>query len=194
MGWIRQGELEPEVENTLAKMQPGRIAGPIRTIGGYHILYLRQRRIAEGIATPDVSLNLQQLFFPLAQGVGPTETSEAFDTARATATKADSCAAMETLARDLGTPMSGSLGTVQLDQLPDPLRNAVKDLALNTPSEPVRTDQGVVVLMVCERDGDAGQEAARKKVEQMLFSERLDAAARRYLRDMRRAAFIDVRI
>jgi peptidyl-prolyl cis-trans isomerase SurA len=48
VGWVLPGQLPPEVDETLQKMQDGEIAGPIRAAGGYYILQLRgQRSIAE---------------------------------------------------------------------------------------------------------------------------------------------------
>jgi len=56
-------------------------------------------------------------------------------------------------------------------------------------------------LMVCERrggdeavDADLGSEEERQKLTQDLERERLDRLARRYLRDLRKQAFIDVRL
>ncbi|MCB9988104.1 MAG: peptidylprolyl isomerase [Rhodospirillales bacterium] len=48
MGWVQQGQLAPEIEEQLAKMEEGDLSQPIRTLAGYHILYLRKKRtIAE---------------------------------------------------------------------------------------------------------------------------------------------------
>ncbi|MCG8509708.1 MAG: peptidylprolyl isomerase [Rhodospirillales bacterium] len=194
LGWIRQGELGAELDAAIEKMKPSSIAGPLRTISGYHILLLRQRRTAKGLEGPEVSVDLQQLFFPLPRGTGSEESSRQMEQASAIAAKASSCKDMESLAAEIGTPQSGSLGTVKLASLPDALRTAVQDLAIGTPSNPVQTANGAIVLMVCERHGDAEPEALRKRIENMLYVQRRDAAARRYLRDLRRAAFIDVRL
>jgi peptidyl-prolyl cis-trans isomerase SurA len=44
IGWVLPGQLAPEVEETLEKMQDGDIAGPVRAAGGYYILQLRGQR------------------------------------------------------------------------------------------------------------------------------------------------------
>jgi peptidyl-prolyl cis-trans isomerase SurA len=194
LGWIRQGELDAELDATVSKMKPSTVAGPIRTISGYHILLLRERRIAKGLEGPDVSLVLQQLFFPMTKEATAEDFTRQIEQAAVISGKASSCDDMETIGRELGTQQSGSLGTVKLSALPDSLRSAVEDLAIGQPSKPVQTGTGVIVLMVCERSGDAGPETVRKRIENMLFQQRRDAAARRYLRDLRRSAFIDVRL
>ena len=176
-------------------MEPGHVAGPVRTIGGFHILLLREKRISKGLGMSDVSVNLQQLFFPLPDNAGEADIEAVEQKARTASAKAMDCASMETLAAELGTPLSGSLGTVKLGSLPASLRSAVEVLDINKPSAPVRTANGVVVLMVCERKGDDDSQAkAREQVERMIYNQRLDVAAQRYMRDLRRGAFIDVRL
>ncbi len=194
LGWVRQGELESELAEPAAKLKPGQLVGPIRTLGGYHILSLRNRRIAEGVKAPNAKLELQQLFFPVAKGTQPGKADEEMARVKTFAARASSCDGMEKLGSELGTGMSGSLGTVELADLPAPLRKAVEGLEPSRPSEPVRTDNGIIVLMVCGREevGPGGSE--RERIEQMLVTQRVDAAARRYLRDLRRAAFIDIRL
>ena len=44
LGWIQQSQLEEEISEVLAKMQPNEISTPVRTRTGYHILLLREKR------------------------------------------------------------------------------------------------------------------------------------------------------
>ena len=48
LGWVRDGELEEELNSVLAQMGPGEVSVPIRTVSGYHILFLRDMRKNEG--------------------------------------------------------------------------------------------------------------------------------------------------
>ena len=48
LGWIRDGEMEEELNAALAQMGPGEISVPIRTLSGFHILFLRDMRKNEG--------------------------------------------------------------------------------------------------------------------------------------------------
>ncbi|MEQ9608466.1 MAG: peptidylprolyl isomerase [Kiloniellaceae bacterium] len=48
LGWIRDGEMEEELNSVLAQMGPGEVSVPIRTVSGYHILFLRDMRKNEG--------------------------------------------------------------------------------------------------------------------------------------------------
>jgi len=48
LGWVRDGELEEELNTVLAQMGPGEVSLPIRTLSGFHILFLREMRKNEG--------------------------------------------------------------------------------------------------------------------------------------------------
>ncbi|GAB4356770.1 MAG: hypothetical protein Kow00114_07890 [Kiloniellaceae bacterium] len=48
LGWVRDGELDEELNAVLAQMAPGEVSVPVRTVSGYHILFLRDMRKNEG--------------------------------------------------------------------------------------------------------------------------------------------------
>ena len=52
IGWVLPGQLDPEVDQTLAKMQKDEVAGPIRAAGGFYILQLRDQRSITAETTP----------------------------------------------------------------------------------------------------------------------------------------------
>ena len=194
LGWVRADELGDGLEKPVSQMQPGQVAGPIRTLSGFNILLLRERRVAEGIPEADDEVQLQQLFFPLAANSPDSQVGQMTERARVMAARAKSCGDMETLAGELATPMSGSLGKLKTSSLPAPLQDAIRNLGIGQPSQPIRTEQGLIVLMVCARQGQNTEQEQRQRIERMLTVQRLDAAAGRYLRDLRRAAFIDLRL
>jgi peptidyl-prolyl cis-trans isomerase SurA len=68
-------------------------------------------------------------------------------------------------------------------------------------SQPMQGPAGIHLLMVCDRRGAGFEDQAnfaseeeREELTQNLERERLDRLARRYLRDLRKEAFIDVRL
>lgn len=195
LGWVRAEELGDDLAAPVAQMQPGQVVGPIRTLSGFQILLLRERRLAAGLAGGgDAEVQLQQLFFPLAANAAANQVAEATAKAQSMAARAKSCGDMESLAKELATPMSGSLGKLKSSALPAVIQNAIRDLEVGRPSTPVRIESGLAVLMVCDRQGQNAEQNQRQQIERMLMAQRLDAAAQRHLRDLRRAAFIDIRL
>lgn len=193
LGWVRSGQLSPQLEQALLALQPGQISQPLRTPAGYHILMLRNRRVPQAEEAASQTVALHQLVVPLPANAGAEQVAAQMERARSLAVAAKSCTDMEKLAKTAGSPMSGSLGRVRLGSLPPDIRGVVSPLPVSTPSQPIRTREGVVVLMVCERDQDSSPAGARERIQRRLSSERLATMAQQYLRDLRRSAFVDIR-
>jgi peptidyl-prolyl cis-trans isomerase SurA len=45
LGWMQQGQLPQELEAPLPALKPGEITNPLRSISGYHLLMLRDKRL-----------------------------------------------------------------------------------------------------------------------------------------------------
>lgn len=195
LGWVRAGELGPEIDAVITKLEPNEVSSPIRSPAGYHLLLMIDRRKARGFETPAVRVTLHQLYIPLSSR--PTDDEIATQTALARTTRdaAQSCDDFDALGKELGSPLSGKIGTVELNDLPPHLRDQVRPLAVGQATEPIPSGNAIVVLMVCGRDAPTvADEQKRRRVESMLRNQRLAAASRRYLRDLRRDAFVDVRL
>jgi peptidyl-prolyl cis-trans isomerase SurA len=188
LGWVPEGRLPEEVEAALARMRPGMVSTPIRSLSGYHIVYLQDiRQVTAG----DVTLGLVQVLVGLPEVAGEEQRQAAVARAQAAAQQINGCDNAEEVARTLGDTGSGNLGNVRLVDLPQSIRRAVASLEIGQPSQPVAVGGGLAVLVVCDRE-ESGVD--RDRIEQRLASERLDMMVRRYLRDLRRSANVDIRI
>ncbi len=200
LGWNRLGQLGAEYDNALARMQPGQISPPIRTVDGYAILFLIDRRTAkalDGSKADSAVVNLQQLFIPIPKGASPAVVDDAMEGAKLAAEKAKSCGDLEKTAKTIGSPLSGNLGDIKTSALAPQQRTMIRGLPLLKASRPLRTPDGVIVLMVCRRieakTPELAEEDLRERIADRLTSERLSIMARQYFRDIRRTAFVEVR-
>ncbi|MGH6661052.1 MAG: peptidylprolyl isomerase [Rhodospirillales bacterium] len=201
LGWNVHGQLGPYLDATVVNLQPGQTSAPIRAADGYYILRLRDRRTAASIGgekRQSPIVNVQQFFLPIEKGASPAEVATATDAAKRVVEKAKTCEELDKASKEIGSPMSGNLGNIPTDALAPQQRSLIRALPLMTPSQPLRTEDGVIVLMVCRRDelkSETPSEAGiRTRISDRLVEERLDLAARQYLRDLRRNAFVDIRL
>jgi len=54
MGWVTEGDVQPEVGKALQTMRPGSVSDPIRAANGYYLIGLREKRTAAG-SRPEAS-------------------------------------------------------------------------------------------------------------------------------------------
>lgn len=188
LGWVQEGQLPEELDAMLARMRPGTMSRPVRTLSGYHILLLRQERET---TLGTVTLQLKQLLFPLSEGATEDQKRSLVEQAEAARTRVSGCADLDALATEVGAAESTDLGTVNLSDLPPPIRDAVSDLPIGRPSQPISVSGGLSILVVCERT-ESGID--RTKIRDRLGAQQLDMLARRYMRDLRRNANVDIRL
>ena len=193
IGWVQQGQLGDELDAVLNGMQPGEVSEPIRTVSGYHILMLADRRATMTIDEEDTIVSLQEVFLSVAPDAGPDYLASMIDLANIIHETVSGCEDMKAVRAEIGEASLGLPDKVAVRDLAPKLRKVALSLELNQPSKPVILDNGVLVVMVCERDEPTGL-PSREEIEESLTRQRVDMLARRYMRDLRRAAFLDLRL
>ncbi len=193
LGWVRAEQLDPAIGTALPGMKTGDIAGPIRATDGFYILQLRNRRVSRGLTTGHATVELQQVFLPLP----PNPPRSAIDSARASLNRigsaANSCTELDKRGKELGAPQSGRLSNVNLSSLEAQIRGAIENLQAGQASQPIQSNGGMVLLMVCDRQDSSSEVELRQRVATELGRERAELISRRMLRNLWRQAVIDAR-
>lgn len=194
LGWIPEGALGEELRKAIDELREGAISDPIPTPGGLRIIRLEAKRRAHSASAEDTRVTLSQIMFPLSPEPSRSDVENQMNLARTVSGTLEGCAAMTRAARELNMPGTPDLGTLQLRDLAGPIRDAVSGLPVGKPSEPIKTAAGVVVMMVCDRAEATVDLPERREIENRLLDMRLSMMARRYMRDLRSAAVVDLRI
>ncbi|MCB9990239.1 MAG: peptidylprolyl isomerase [Rhodospirillales bacterium] len=63
MGWVQEGQLPDELDRRLSTMQEGDLSNPVRSLAGFHILYLRKKRLISAENIPSSEQVMQSLGF-----------------------------------------------------------------------------------------------------------------------------------
>lgn len=190
VGWVQEGQLGADIDQAMQSMQPGEVRGPVRTANGYHILGLRERRTIAASAAPTTLLTLQQARHALDAA---TDKDALFAEAEKIMKTADGC---KDLAAKLA-PFKGweasDLGAVDVAKAPSWMAASVRWLQKGQVSAPIPTQDSLIVLFACDRQDKEGGGIDRTAITNSLGQEKIERAARRLLRDLRRAAYIEVR-
>jgi peptidyl-prolyl cis-trans isomerase SurA len=192
MGWVAPGMLDASAEKIIDDMQPKTMSPPQREAGGYYIYYVIERRAPEG-SGDGVVVALQQVVFPLADNADAATRAATIKKAKDTTADMRSCGEMAKAGKTISPDLSGPIGQTPVTDLPAEIRPAVLAAGVAKPTEPLPVRGGIGVFMVCERK-DAAPQVDRQTVESNLRTERLENIARRYLADLRRVAYVDLRV
>jgi peptidyl-prolyl cis-trans isomerase SurA len=149
------------------------------------------------LAKPDPGqseIRLSQVFLPVRPSDDADQRRTQTEAVRAVTAQATSCEQLATLAQEAGSPVAADLGTSSLAALPEILRGQVATLQVGQTTSPIDLPNGVMAVMVCERNDPESNLPDPTQIRRQLENQRFEVLAQRYLRDLRQAAFIETRV
>jgi peptidyl-prolyl cis-trans isomerase SurA len=190
MGFLFEGQMEGEIEKAVKQMKTGQIAGPVRGAGGYYILRLVDRRTIGG-RNPDVkSVAVAQAIIRVPDKATPAQNKAVLDRITKIAAEAKDCAGFVKAAQEAGG-QGRVVDDVILDQQRPEIRALIAPLKVDQKSRPRFEAGGYSVYMRCP---DGGKDPDEKEVRDALQRQKLGAFADRYLKELRRSAYVDIRV
>jgi len=205
IGVVYDGQLALELNAALGKMKTGELSPPIRSTGGYFILALRQRLEPVGTKIVDPSaesqtlpatLPLARLLLPLPPKTAKNIVDSATKIASEIGTHVSSCDMIPKIAAQVKGAIYMNLGMARLADLSQQIRDVLAKTEPGGVAQPFQSDAGIELFVRCDKaivKLQAYQLPTREQVENQLFSDQISAMARRYTRDLKRDADIELR-
>jgi len=195
LGWLRPEQLSPDLAKAVAQMRPGELSPPIRSGAGYYLMLVLDRRSGRSDPGADEAvLHLVQVVFPLPPQASEAMRRAALSEAATAKATAKNCEEMLKIGKEKGSAQLSSEGRLRAGQIAPAVRNVVAQLEVGQASQPIVQKNGVGVIMVCEKATPNTALPSRDEIADQLVRQRAENMARRYLRDLRRTAFVDVRV
>ncbi|UYN97320.1 MAG: peptidylprolyl isomerase [Enhydrobacter sp.] len=194
LGWILPGSLDPTLDAAIEKLPLRQPSDPVRSPSGWHILYVIDRRPFATARPDDVRLNLVQMTLALPINASEREASEAMAEAQKALTGVRQCGDLHQRARELKGATTGDLNGIRVGDLRSnpQMFEQIPRLAPGGTAGPFRVAEGLQVVALCSKEGTDGL-PTRDAISQQILIQKLEAAARRYMRDLRRLATVDIR-
>jgi peptidyl-prolyl cis-trans isomerase SurA len=194
LGWVLPGSLDPAIDAAIDKLPPRTASEPVRTPAGYHIMWVIERRQFASSRPEDVRLNLVQMTLALPVNSSPQEVEQATTEAKKAMANVHTCGDLHVQSRLLKGASSGDLSAVRVGDLASnrDMFEQIPKLPVGGVAGPFRVAEGLQVVSLCSKEGSNGL-PSRDVISQQLMLQKLEAAGRRYMRDLRRTATIDLR-
>lgn len=206
IGTVYDGQLAAELNTTLRGMKSGDVSEPVRSIGGYYILALRQRFEPENAVIEEkkpaqtampASLPLSRILLRMPPKPAKEYVAGVMDIAKKIQAVTQSCEwAKDNIVKNVPGALYFPLGMTRLADLNADAQAALAKTESGMVADPYLSDAGIEILVRCdprEVKKVKWQSPTREQIENQLFNEQISALARRYARDLRRNATIETR-
>lgn len=223
IGWIGEGDVQAPVAEALRKMSPGGISEPIRATGGYYVLGLREKKLSKDskVSIPEAAapekpqaaqkmkgvLQLGRISIPLADGASKAKQEQAKSLAVDLYRSVNGCSAAGSIAKSRGAKFD-MLGSITVKDMAPQFIKILEQTPNGRATPPLRGATGVELFVICsggmvpppgmQQAGGGSrtvkaEDVTKESIENRLFNQELSMLARRYLRDLRRDATIEMR-
>ncbi len=193
IGWLDISQLDPELGTVLEKMQPGSISDPVMSLAGIHILQLRDKRALQERDPANAVVKVRQVVLRYGQGTNRSR-DQAMTQALGLTRSARSCDALAEQAKPLGNSGPPDEAENRIAGFRPEVRAIVEKLEPGMAGAPVDANGAALVFMVCSKDEPPSSIPTEEQMHDRLVGQRVELMQRRLMRDLRRSAFIDIRL
>jgi len=187
-GWVVEGTMQPALQQALDQLAVGELSRPIPVEGGVYIVYMRDKR--DGASASLVQIKQVMVELPDTA----TETEVAAATQRLESLRPQlTCDTMLARATSEEGLLGADLGEADVQNLAPQFQQVARSAEVGSVSTPVRTPLGVHLLGVCGRRVGGAEAPNPQEVENSLFRQNLATLGRRYMRDLREDALIEMK-
>ncbi|GEM_PF-6092398 len=205
IGWFRGGELIPAIDEAIKPLPKGGFTEPVQSSNGWHlfkVMDIREAPKPKMEATKEI--NITQLYAPVDTTSGTpaaVQNKKHMKEFKDIAEDIDSEEEFEEMVAEkiAESPLyfaSGDMGWINIDTLDAALKTALSDADRGDIIGPVAGEKGVYLFYITdarETEPEALQNI-RARVRRRLEARQTDLAFRSLLRDLRRRAFIEIRM
>jgi peptidyl-prolyl cis-trans isomerase SurA len=187
-GWVIEGTVQPALQQAMEQLEVGQLSRPIPVEGGVYIIYMRDKR--DGSASS--LAQIKQVMIQLPETASEADIAAA--TQRLEALRPQlTCDNILTRATSEQGLLGSDLGEADVQNLVPQFQQVARSAAVGSISSPIRTPMGVHLVAVCGRRAGGSEAPSADRVESQLFRQNLATLDRRYMRDLRQDAAIEMK-
>tara|TARA_B100001057_G_scaffold436069_1_gene466844 strand:- start:490 stop:1722 length:1233 start_codon:yes stop_codon:yes gene_type:complete len=183
IGWVSEGQLDPDIISSIKNLEVGSVSNPIKTINGYYIIKLNGKSEEGGKNPMKNQYDLISVSFSTEDKVMAEDFSDNFM----------SCKRLDDLLENYNQKEVNVIGKRLLQELPKELHKELLEKNAGNTLSPRFSEENIDIILICDRKDDIGIQVNRDVIEDNIYSQKMGMMSRRHLRDLRRDAVIEYR-
>jgi len=197
LGWRSHERLPELFSNALAGLQPGQVTEVMRSPAGFHLLKLVDRRGQAIGDAPVAQTRMRHILIRANEAMSEGEALRRLNDLRnrIVTGAADFAEMARVHSGDATAARGGELDWVYPGDTVPEFERAYRDLKIGEISQPVRTPFGYHLIEVLERrSADMSPDRRRLQARQVLRERKSDEAFQEWLRQLRDAIYVELRL
>lgn len=193
--WVMPGQLDPNVGRALTNATPGTITDPVATPQGYTIVKVYDTRAIGGSAPMFTEVAIKEIVMKLKADADKTDAGILLHIGQEVAEHPGSCTEKGIAGiKDLDdVDIEVNFRHSSINDLPPALKVIIEPLKAGEISSPLASDEGLRLYMLCDKKQTSTPTPDNDRLGAMLLQEKMELEAQKYLRNLQRDTFIDVR-
>ena len=183
IGWVSEGQLDPEIISNIKNIEIGSVSDPIKTVNGFYIIKLNGKSEEGGKNSMKNQYDLISVSFNIENKSMAKKFSDNFI----------SCKRLDKLLENYSEKEVNIIGKRLLEELPKELHKELLEKNAGTALLPRFSEESIDIILICDRKDDIGIQVNRDIIEDNIYSQKMGMMSRRHLRDLRRDAVIEYR-
>ncbi|MCX7338148.1 MAG: peptidylprolyl isomerase [Alphaproteobacteria bacterium] len=189
IGWLVKGKIDPAIQTAVEKLAVGTFSEPVRVGMGYKIVFLKDHRKAGAASYGETKISYRQVYIPVSDPI-TEETQQRVEAHIQELHKISNCEKLSAKAKEFGYRCEVS-PKAPLNAMPEGLQALFHTVKPGQCLKPIRTEDHMLVTMVCSREEAAVKLPTRLEIKDMLEQEKFSKLANREFNKLRSVAFID---
>lgn len=203
--WIRPQQLEPNIAKILRSTKQGTITAPIRTHDGFSIIKLlnikTNKPTVKNNSKPEIKkteteVTLKEILLKLKADANEKDVDILLQIGEEISKNPGSCEekGIANIAGLENFDISVNVRKAVTSELPPALRNLTETMKIGDMSVPFAGAEGVRMYMLCGTQEVANIPASNSdKIRESIFRQKFELEAQKYLRNLQRGTFIEIR-
>jgi peptidyl-prolyl cis-trans isomerase SurA len=194
--WVPLEQMEPALMKAVKNGPKTGLLDPIRTRRGYQIIRINDRRTNGAVNMEDpTQVVMKEVLFGLPQDATPQQVDLTLQIAGQVAINPGSCLdeGVAGITDFKDTDIKVKFLRAALSDLPEYVRNQALTLDVGEIGEPFATPSGIRFYILCERVEMPQIAKADEKLRELLFREKLELEASKFMRNLRRESYVELR-
>ena len=183
IGWVSEGQLDPEILSSIKNLEIGAVSEPIKTVNGYFIIKINGKSEEGGKNPMKNQYDLISVSFNIEDKIKAEEFSNNFV----------SCKRLDSLLENYNEKEVNVIGKRLLQELPNELHKELLEKNAGNALSPRFSEKNIDIILICDRKDDIGIQVNREVIADNIYSQKMGMMSRRHLRDLRRDAVIEYR-